>query len=103
VLARLLQIGTIAGAIERNLALLAATLRADAPVGRGTETFFLSYFADRATQIVILLSIIIASAGEQLRLASRKIATEERESCIDHSAVSGLFRPFWAMRLQINV
>jgi hypothetical protein len=64
VLARLLQIGTIAGAIERHLALLAATLRANAAVDRGTEALLLANFADRATQIVILLFSIIAPAGE---------------------------------------
>jgi hypothetical protein len=54
-LSGLLQIGAVAGAIERDLALLAATLRADAAVDGGTEAFFLTNFADRATQVEVLL------------------------------------------------
>jgi hypothetical protein len=49
--AGLLQIGTVAGTIQRHLALLSATLRADASVNRGTEAFFLAAFANRATQM----------------------------------------------------
>jgi hypothetical protein len=52
---RLLEIGAVAGAIERHLALLAATLRADAAVDGGTEAFFLANLADRATQVEFLL------------------------------------------------
>jgi hypothetical protein len=48
-LPRLLQIDTIAGTIERDLALFAAALRTDAPVHRRTEAFFLALFANRAT------------------------------------------------------
>ena len=47
--ARLQQIRAIAGAIERDFPLLAATLRANATVHRGTEAFFFTNFADRAT------------------------------------------------------
>jgi hypothetical protein len=50
VLPRLLQIGTIAGTIERDFALLAATLRADAPVQRRAKTLFFANFTDGASQ-----------------------------------------------------
>src|SRR5271165_7330864 len=60
----LLQIGTIAGTIERHFPLLATALRANPPVNRRTEAFFLADFTDRATQIVILLfSIMALDAG----------------------------------------
>src|SRR5271168_55229 len=51
VLSCLLQIGAVAGTIERHLALLTATLGADAAVHGGTETFLLASLADRAAQI----------------------------------------------------
>jgi hypothetical protein len=45
----LLQVDTITWAIECDLALLAATLRADAAMHRGAEALFFSLFANRAT------------------------------------------------------
>jgi hypothetical protein len=51
---RLAQIRTIAGAVERDLALLAATLRTDASVECRTETLFLPKFADGAAQKSLL-------------------------------------------------
>jgi len=54
VLARLNKIGTITGAIERNLALLAAALGADASVNRGTKTFLFAEIADGAGHISIM-------------------------------------------------
>src|SRR5580704_3608863 len=51
VLSRLLQIGAVARTIERHLALLAATLRADASVDGGTEAFLLANFTNGATQM----------------------------------------------------
>jgi hypothetical protein len=49
-LASLLQVRTIAGAVESDLALLAATLGADAAVKGGTEAFLFAKIADRASQ-----------------------------------------------------
>ena len=50
VLARLLEVNTVGRAIQRELTLLAAALRADAPVDCRAEAFFLANTADRATQ-----------------------------------------------------
>jgi len=46
----LAQIRTIAGAVERDLALLTATLRTNASVDGGTEPLFFADFADGAAQ-----------------------------------------------------
>ncbi len=46
VLASLKQVGAVAGTIECDLALLAATLRADAGVDGGAESFFFADVAD---------------------------------------------------------
>jgi hypothetical protein len=54
-LSGLLQIRTFAGTIERNLALLAATLRANAAVDSRTEAFLLANLADGAAQTGNLL------------------------------------------------
>ena len=58
VFARLLQIRAVAGAIEGHFALLAAALRANAPVQGRAKTLFFANFADGATQEKILLSIL---------------------------------------------
>jgi hypothetical protein len=58
VLPRLSQIGTITGAIECDFTLLAAALRANAPVQGRAKTLFFANFADGATQEKILLSIL---------------------------------------------
>jgi hypothetical protein len=50
VLTRLQQIRTVAGAIKRHLALLAAALRTDFPVHGRAKPLFFSFFTDRATQ-----------------------------------------------------
>src|SRR5437899_5348665 len=47
----LLQVGTVAGTVERHLALFAATLRADAPMHRGTKPLLLANLADGAAQL----------------------------------------------------
>ena len=49
-LSRLLKIRTVAGAIERHLALLAAALRADAAMDGGAEAFLFANLADGAAQ-----------------------------------------------------
>jgi hypothetical protein len=49
-LARLLEIGTIAGAVECDFALFAATLRANASVEGRAKPLFFTNFADGATQ-----------------------------------------------------
>ena len=49
-LASLLQVHAIAGAVEGDFALLATTLRTDSSVDRGAEALFFADFADRATQ-----------------------------------------------------
>jgi hypothetical protein len=54
VLTRLLEIRTVAGAVERHLALLAAALRADFPVHGWAKPLFFSFFTDRATQVQFL-------------------------------------------------
>jgi hypothetical protein len=69
-LSRLLQILAIAGTIERHLALLAATLRANTSMDRGTEAFLFSNSADRAAQIVFpffSISIIASRAARYMR------------------------------------
>ena len=48
-LSGLLKIDAVRGAIERNLALFAAALRADAAMHRRAEAFFLTFLADRTT------------------------------------------------------
>ena len=48
-LAGLQQIDAVTGTVESDFALLAAALRADAPVDGGTKTLFLAFFADCAT------------------------------------------------------
>src|SRR5712691_6629411 len=50
VLACLQEIGAIARAIQSHFPLLAAALRADAPVYRRAKAFFLANFTDSATQ-----------------------------------------------------
>src|SRR5882762_5830297 len=52
----LLEIGAIAGAIERHLALFATALGANAPVHGGTEALFLADFTDRAAHEGLSLS-----------------------------------------------
>jgi hypothetical protein len=54
VLARLLEIRTLAGAIERYLALLAAALWTDSSVHGRAKPLFFSFFTDRATQLQFL-------------------------------------------------
>jgi hypothetical protein len=49
-LARLLKIGTLRGAVERHLALLATTLGADTLVEGRTEAFFFAKVADGTAQ-----------------------------------------------------
>jgi hypothetical protein len=49
-LARLLQVGTLRGAVQRHLALLAATLGADALVEGKAEAFFFAKVADGTAQ-----------------------------------------------------
>jgi hypothetical protein len=49
VLARLLQVGTFTGTIERDFALFSAALGADSPVNSGAEPLFFSNFANGAT------------------------------------------------------
>jgi hypothetical protein len=55
----LLEVDASARTIEGHFALLATTLRADASMHRGTESFFLSLFADRATHKSLAPEIII--------------------------------------------
>jgi hypothetical protein len=52
--ARLHKIRTIARTIERSLALLAAALRANAPVKGGAKPLFLTDFTNGATQSVFV-------------------------------------------------
>jgi hypothetical protein len=54
VLTRLQQIRTVAGAVERHFALLAAALRTDFPVHGRAKPLFLSFFTDRTTQVQFL-------------------------------------------------
>src|SRR6266852_4344985 len=61
-LSRLLKIRTVAGAIERHLALLATALRADASMDRGTEALLFANLADGAAQTGSLLSNIMHRA-----------------------------------------
>ncbi len=49
-LASLLQVGTLGGAVECDLALLAAALLANALVKRQTKAFFLAAVAQRTAQ-----------------------------------------------------
>jgi hypothetical protein len=48
--ARLLQVNAVARAIEPDLALLAAALRANAPVNRRTKSPFFAFVADCTSQ-----------------------------------------------------
>ena len=50
VLARLHEVGAVAGTVEGDLALLATALRTDATVDGGAETFFLAEITNRAAQ-----------------------------------------------------
>ena len=58
-LASLLQVDAITGAVEGGFALLAATLRTDSSVDRGAKALLFADFADRATQKRILRVVII--------------------------------------------
>src|SRR4029077_3555388 len=58
VLARLLQIRTVARAIERHLALLTTALRADASMHRRTEPLLFTDFTDNAAQSRLLKSLL---------------------------------------------
>jgi hypothetical protein len=49
VFACLLKVDAVTGTIERHLALLAATLRANPAMHRRTEALFLAFFANRTT------------------------------------------------------
>jgi len=64
VLPRLSKIWTIARTIESDFALLAAALRANAPVDSRTKAFLLAEFTDRAAQSKALLSALWHCAGE---------------------------------------
>jgi len=55
-LSSLEQIDTIRRTVEHDLALLAATLGADAAMHRGAETLFFSFFAKRTTHNADLLN-----------------------------------------------
>src|SRR5579864_4670845 len=57
-LARLLQVDAIAWAVQHDLALLAATLRADASMHRRAEALLFSSFADGAGQEISLRLIM---------------------------------------------
>jgi len=57
VLPRLLEVDALAGAVEGHFALLAAALRTNAPVDRGTESLLLALFADGAAQMGLLKSL----------------------------------------------
>jgi hypothetical protein len=52
--ASLLQIGTIARTVERNLALFTAALRADSSVDSGTKAFLFPEIADRTAHRLII-------------------------------------------------
>ena len=54
VFARLQEISTVVRAIERDFALLAATLRADAAVDSGAKTFLFADFTNGAAQRELL-------------------------------------------------
>jgi hypothetical protein len=58
VLARLLQVNTIAGTVERHLALLTATLRADTPVDCRAEAFLLAGFGNGKTKLAAPMVIM---------------------------------------------
>ena len=70
VLARLLQIGAVAGTIQRHLALLAAALRADAAVHGWTEALLLANLANRAAQGRFLLSASIMALDDDCRCSN---------------------------------
>ena len=55
VLACLLQVGTIAGTVQRNFPLLTTTLRADPSMHRGAKALLFPDVANGATQSWILL------------------------------------------------
>jgi hypothetical protein len=63
----MLQIRAVAGTIERYLALLATALGADAAVYGRTEALFLANRANRAAQIGVLLSNIMAALWHWMR------------------------------------
>src|SRR6266403_4868230 len=61
----LLQVGTVAGTIERHLSLFAAALRANTPVHGGTEALFLADFTDRTAQEGLSLPIMASRRLER--------------------------------------
>src|SRR5882672_2900953 len=83
VFTRLLQIGAIAGTIERHLALFAATLGADTPVHGWTEALFFSDVADGAAH----WSIISCSSLKE------PSSTAETQRPLRTSLSRFLFRP----------
>src|SRR5579863_7437276 len=67
VLPRLLQIHAVARAIERDLALLTAALRADAAMHRWAEALLFTFFADRTTHNWVPVRFIIPRSRAPLR------------------------------------
>src|SRR5215470_16199588 len=57
-LARLLQIGAVARAIERHFPLFAAALRADAPMNCGAKAFLFPDFTDNTAQSGLLKPLL---------------------------------------------
>ena len=94
----LLQIRAVAGTVEGDLALLAATLRADAAVDRGAEALFLTGFADGAGQGELPLTIMALRQGET---GASEGSAEFCRTCLagafarEKIVKRAIFVPFW--------
>src|ERR1700751_5039753 len=86
-LARLPKVYAIARAIQRDLALLAATLRANASMHRRAEALLFSFFADGAGQEIRLRLIM---AWEK----SRRSSALGRQALGSGYGLWGRFRPW---------
>jgi len=104
VLARLLQIRTVAGAVERHLALLAAALRTDFPMHDWAKPLLFAFFTKRAAQGQILGSDYFTARLSQRdaprnksRCAGRTAGCEQSGLWVGSKSVarSQLSHPFW--------
>ena len=83
----LLKIDAVARAVERDLALLAAALRADASVDGGTEALFLALVADGTGHPSLIMARSVV--GRRSSGAARHYAVLRKNS----GAASGIAKP----------
>jgi hypothetical protein len=106
VFACLLQIRTIAGTIQRDLALLTTALRANSPVNGGAEALFLANLADRAAQIVfscLTLCHSVRSECAGMRTRAQREKSGPEAALVSVNFLTGMFGPFRNHTQQIHL